>query len=56
MQYVIFFLMKNKLSLILDGEASGSAKPISTIGVKRKTEAGEVSPTKKVHLENGDAK
>jgi len=39
-----------------NGEASGSAKPISTIGVKRKTEAGEVSPTKKVHLENGDAK
>jgi len=39
-----------------NGEASGSAKPISSIGVKRKTEGSETTSPKKAHLANGDAK
>jgi len=40
-----------------NGESSGSAKPISSIGVKRKTEGTETTSPKKAHLQNGgDAK
>ena len=47
----------NDLTFIVDGESSGSAKPISSIGVKRKTEGTETTSPKKAHLQNGgDAK
>jgi len=39
-----------------NGESSGSAKPISSIGVKRKTDGSETTSPKKAHLANGDAK